>query len=459
MRTNARAEVEASILGERCERVTRMLGGRTALIFSGHAAERNFPANAYPFRASSHFLYLAGQPIEGAVLELGGESRTIYLPEATASDRLWHGEPLNRELLEQETGARICSLADIKVGKDSLSLPVAAGRSQAHQQALLGRLAEPNGADFPLTQAMIEARLVQDAAAVGELEAAASVTSKAHVRGMQRTRRGEPEWTVRSAMLSAALEEGCTVAYQPIVTTSGNVLHQHDCSGVMKEGDLLLVDFGAERPSGYACDVTRTWPVTGTFSATQRALYQVVLAAQLDAISAARTGTRYRDVHLRAARTLCEGLKDFGLLKDSVEASVEEGAYALFFPHGIGHLIGLDVHDMEDLGDAVGYPEGRARDPQFGLNHLRLDRDLLAGMTVTVEPGFYCVPAILDDPARAPLIDRFVDRDVLSAVRTEVKGIRIEDVVVVGDNPRVLTAAIPKSLSEVEACVTEGALS
>jgi Xaa-Pro aminopeptidase len=231
----------------------------------------------------------------------------------------------------------------------------------------------------------------------------------------------------------------------------GEVLHNDTHHGVCAAGDLLLADVGAEGADGWASDVTRTWPVSGRFSPTQRAIYEVVLAANEAAIDAVRPGARYRDVHLVAARTIAAGLVGLGILRGEPQRLVEDGAHALFFPHGVGHLMGLDVHDLEDLGDRAGYAPGRTRSAQFGLSYLRLDRDLQPGMCVTIEPGFYVVPAILEEPALARLASEHVDREVLARF-ADVRGIRVEDDVLVTDaGAEVLTRAIPKTVSALEA--------
>jgi Xaa-Pro aminopeptidase len=193
--------------------------------------------------------------------------------------------------------------------------------------------------------------------------------------------------------------------------------------------------------------------VSGRFSTTQRELYDVVLASQEAAIARVRPGVRYRDVHLETARVLAEGLVALGILRGDPDELVADGVVALLFPHGVGHLLGLDVHDMEDLGDRAGYAPGRARSTQFGLRSLRLDRDLAPGMAVTIEPGLYLVPAILEDPELTRAAGDRLDRRVLARY-ADVRGIRIEDdVLVTADAPEVLTAAIPKKASEVEARV------
>ena len=209
-------------------------------------------------------------------------------------------------------------------------------------------------------------------------------------------------------------------------------------------------------PEGWAADITRTWPVTGAFSATQRAVYEVVLETQRVAIAQVKPGARYRTIHEQASRTLVEGLRSLSIFKGDVDGLLARGAAALFFPHGIGHLLGLDVHDMEDLGDRAGYAPGRTRPVGFGERYLRLDRDLVPGMLVTIEPGFYQVPAIVNDPAYTAALGADLDRTTLGRF-SDVRGIRIEDDVLCTENgPVVLTGGVPKAVEEVEALVTGG---
>ncbi|MEZ4436070.1 MAG: M24 family metallopeptidase [bacterium] len=256
---------------------------------------------------------------------------------------------------------------------------------------------------------------------------------------------GRYEHHVWAAMQRELTLRGMGTAYGPIVTHRGEILHErrHDCR--LEPGDLILIDVGAETPGGWAADVTRTWPVDGQLSPTQADIHQLVRHTQHRAINAVRPGARYRDVHLEAARALTAGLVDLGILRGDIDELVADDVHALFFPHGIGHLIGLDVHDMEDLGDRAGYAPGRHRDQRFGLGYLRLDRDLEPGMAVTIEPGFYQVPAILQDPERTRVAADRLDRRVLARY-ADVRGIRIEDdILVTKDGNENLTAALEQS--------------
>jgi Xaa-Pro aminopeptidase len=254
-------------------------------------------------------------------------------------------------------------------------------------------------------------------------------------------------------MEAELVARGMTVAYGSIVTVRGEVLHNQVHHHPLGPRDLLLADVGAETGGGWAGDVTRTWPVTGKYSSTQKDLYDVVLRAQEETIAAVRPGVRYRDLHLLAARLMAEGLVGLGILKGDPAELVADGVTALLFPHGVGHLLGLDVHDMEDLGDRAGYAPGRRRADVFGLRYLRLDRDLVPGMAVTIEPGLYVVPAILDDPELARRAQGRLDRARLAAF-SDVRGIRIEDdILVTAGGAEVLTAAIPKTTAAVEAAM------
>ncbi|MEM8602722.1 MAG: M24B family metallopeptidase, partial [Cyanobacteria bacterium P01_H01_bin.121] len=258
------------------------------------------------------------------------------------------------------------------------------------------------------------------------------------------------EADIRAALERVFMAHNRPPAYTSIVTTHGEILHNEAYHHPLQTGDLLLMDAGAESLGGWASDITRTWPVSGRFSATQRAIYDVVLAAHDDCIAAMQPGVEYRAIHLKGCQTIATGLVELGILQGDPETLVERDAHALFFPHGIGHLLGLDVHDMEDLGDVAGYAPGRQRSDRFGLGYLRLDRTLHAGMTVTIEPGFYQVPAILNDPQRREQYQDCVNWERLADF-TDVAGIRIEDdVLVTATGTEVLTAALPTAAKAIE---------
>ena len=451
---------DAVAAAARRERLRLHLHGRGVLLANGSAVGRNYPANPYAFRASSHMLYLLGDGVarlEDAWLLLDDDGETLFAPLPDKDDALWHGMRDDAETIGRKLGLKVRSideLADVVKGRPLATLPAPDAATRAQQHALLGRdIGELTDLDAPLADGMIACRLRHDDAALDGLRHAAVATRAAHLAGMAATGPGGHERDVVAAMEGAIARFGMTTAYGSIVSTHGEVLHNHFHDNALAAGDLLLADVGAETGGGWAGDVTRTWPVSGKYLPEQKALYEVVLASQKAAIEKVREGVRYRDVHLEAHRVVAEGLVGLEILSGDPAELVADDVTALFFPHGVGHIIGLDVHDMEDLGDRAGYAPGCTRAKEFGLKFLRLDRDLAPGMAVTIEPGFYQVPAILEDEARCACAKGRLNRQRLSAFAS-VRGIRIEDdVVVTRDAPEVLTRAIPKEVADVEAAV------
>jgi Xaa-Pro aminopeptidase len=440
----------------RRDRLAAQLAELPALVSAGTPRPRNYAANTFPFRASSHFLYLFGLPLRGAHGFWDGQGWTLYVPAPASDDPLWHGPEPSLADLQAALGCPVRPTDDLPAalaGRQVATIPAVDLETCASQAALLGRPVEPGTIaqiDGPLADALIALRLVHDDHAIGELRAAAAATQAAHRAGMKATRPGLRESNVRAAMEAELIARGMTVAYGSIVTVHGEVLHSHEHHHLLGESDLLLADVGAETAGGWAGDVTRTWPVNGKYSPTQRDLYDVVLAAQEETIRAVKPGVRYRDLHLLASRRLAEGLVALGILAGDPAELVADGVTALMFPHGVGHLLGLDVHDMEDLGDRAGYQPGRTRDRDFGIRYLRLDRDLAPGMALTIEPGLYIVPAILNDQELSRRANGRLRRDRLAAF-SDVRGIRIEDdVLVTATGNEVLTAGIPKSCEAVE---------
>jgi Xaa-Pro aminopeptidase len=454
------AAFDSAPFADRRARLARRLADRPALLPSSTVRPRNYAANTYPFRAASHFLYLFGLPLRGAYGHYDGGAFTVYAPAPEPDAALWHGPEPGLADLAAALGCPVRPLDDLKTaleGRPAATLPAPDLETCEQQGRWLDRPIRPGAfadIDQPLADALIELRLVHDEAAIRELRLAAAGTAAAHAAGMGATRPGVREHVVRAAMEAALLDRGMTVAYGSIVTVHGEVLHNETHHHPLGPRDLLLADVGAETPAGWAGDVTRTWPVSGRYSATQRDLYEVVLAAQRTTIAAVKPGVRYRDLHLLAARTLASGLCALGILKGDPAELVADGVVYLLFPHGIGHLLGLDVHDMEDLGDRAGYQAGRSRTPEFGIQYLRLDRDLQPGMAVTIEPGLYIVPAILADAQLTRRAAGRLDRARLDQF-SDVRGIRIEDdVLVTPTGQDVLTAEIPKTRAAIEAAMS-----
>ncbi len=446
---------DSPVFAERRARLSARLPG-PALLVAGQSRPRNFQHNRFPFRAESHFLYLVGRSIEGAALFVEPSGATLFAPPADPEAELWTGPMATLEELSNQLGLEVRPLDELKGAADIAALPPQDLETALWLSELLDRDLEPGGgvelqgADVALAEAMIALRLSHDAAAVEQLREAAAVTCRAHVAGMRATGVGQREASVRAAMEAEIIAAGCNTAYGSIVTARGEVLHNERHDGVLGAADLLLADVGAETPEGFAGDVTRVWPVAGRFSATQRALYEVVLASQLAAIAAVKPGVRYLDVHRAAGLALVEGLLGLGILRGDASDLYARGAAALFFPHGVGHLLGIDVHDMEDLGDRAGYAPGRSRATTPGDRYLRLDRDLAVGMCVTIEPGFYQIPRILARPSEVGELESALNRTELLRF-ADVRGIRIEDDVLVTEHgAEVLSAAVPKTVDDVQ---------
>jgi Xaa-Pro aminopeptidase len=456
-------EIRKPALVARRERLAARLGTRPALIAAGSPRPRNYAANLYPYRASSHFLYLFGLPLPGAVAIYDDGVFTLHLPEPKPDQALWEGAPPSFDEISEATGCRVRPLDRLPAGvrgRAVATLPPPDAETCVEVGRLLGRDVRRGVIDVldaPLADAMIELRLRHDEAAEAELRLAATATAAAHAEGMAATRPGLAAVEVRAAMEAAIVARGMSCAYPSIVTPHGEILHNERYDQRLEAGDLLLADVGAETAAGWAGDVTRTWPVSGKFTTPQKEIYEVVLSAQRHAIAGVTPGTRYRNVHVLASQSLAAGLVDLGILRGNPIELAADGVVALLFPHGVGHLLGLDVHDMEDLGDRAGYAPGRERSKQFGLSALRLDRDLAPGMAVTIEPGFYVSPAILDNPALSRVANGRLDRARLRSFEG-VRGIRIEDDVLVTESGRdVLTEGIPKTIAAVESAMFNAA--
>lgn len=446
----------AEILYHRRQRLAKLINF-PAILWSGNASPRNFAANIYPYRASSHFLYFAGLALPNAVIRLEAGKLELFIDDPKPSSALWHGEMPTRDEIASQIGADaaypISELPSRIEGAATVAVQDAATWTQQIQlfdRHILPQL-PPTGIDLELARAIISLRLTHDEGALVELRKAAQVSVEAHKAGMAAAPQSQIEAEIRAAMESVIIAHDMKTSYNSIVTVHGEVLHNEQYHHSIQPGDLLLADVGAETSSGWAADITRTFPISGKFSSTQRDIYDVVLAAHDACIAAMVPGVEYEDIHLLACQVITEGLVNLGILRGKAEELVEKDVHALFFPHGIGHLLGLDVHDMEDLGDLAGYEEGRNRSGRFGLGYLRLSRPLRPGMLVTIEPGFYQVPAILNSVTSQ--YQYLIDWERLQQF-SDVRGIRIEDDVLITDSgAEVLTKALPTTANDIEELV------
>jgi Xaa-Pro aminopeptidase len=447
---------------------------RPVLLMAGSWISRNYPANWSPFRADSTFLFFFPdpEPNAAALFDPKEGSVTLFLDERTADDALWHGPVPSFADMKKALGVTaVEKRADLEAvvkkkmsGKRKLrGLAISDPRATRTAAQLTGEdldfCSSDKIADPELVRVIAKLRTHREPEELAEMRTCAAVTRNAHQMAMAHTRPGTTEQVLTGHVEGAFVRGGCVPAYNTILSVRGEVLHNHAHNNLLLDTDLVLLDAGAESRSGYCADVTRTWPVSGRFSAEARDVYDVVLAAEKAAIEAVRPGVRYRDIHLLAARVLTEGLVQMKLMKGNPDTLVEAGAHAMFFPHGVGHLLGLDVHDLEAFGDQVAYAKGRERSPQFGTKWLRLDLDLGPGMCFTIEPGIYFVPAILRNPEFRKQFKGQVDFARAETFLTMhglrgFGGIRIEDDIHCTETgAEVLTAAIPREPGAVEALV------
>lgn len=455
--------LDASTFRRRRAQLVTRVPGPILLVGTGERC-RNLPMNKLPFRQDSSFLYFTGCTVPGAAALLVDGRCELFLPEPDPDEPLWHGT--RPTLSAEQRGVDALLAATALVDRAAPLRPRTLAVPDDARTALAARIsgstlaygsARPSEqGDEALVDAVISLRRAKEPAEIAEIREAARITALAFRAVTRATRPGSHERSLW-ALFEAILRMGdCTTGYDTILTQSGEILHNHDHDRELSAGRLLLLDGGGEVASGYGVDITRTWPVSGRFDTQQKAAYEAVLEAELASIARCTVGTRYREVHDTSSLVLARFLCDEGLVRGTPEAAVESGAHALFFPHGVGHLLGLDVHDLENFGDRPAYSPGVGRPEPFGTRNLRLDLPLEAGWVVTIEPGFYVVPAILHDPElRARFRDQ-VDFD-RAAQWIGFGGIRIEDdVLVTPTGPEVLTSAVPKRLVEIEALVGTG---
>ena len=456
---------EASVYIGRRKALRDHLKSGLILLLGNDESPMNYHDNAYPFRQDSTFLYYFGinKPGLMALIDVEEGIEVVFGDEATMSDIVWTGPQPSIADMSMKAGvnqvAPLGQLAlvlskTLKQGRKIHFLPPYRGRHSLVLQSLLGLSPKAQAAEvsLPLIQAVVSQRSVKSPEEIVEIEQAVRLSGQMHLAVMQQARAGMKEADLHGVIQAIATAADSSTAYPVILSIHGQILHNHDHSNTLRGGRMVLVDAGGNSPMEYAGDITRTFPVDKRFTTQQKEIYQIVLDAELAAIAALKPGITYREVHLLASQVIAEGLSDLGLMKGDPRKAVDAGAHALFFPHGLGHMMGLDVHDMENFGeDHVGYTDSLKRSSQFGLNALRLGRKLEEGFVLTVEPGIYFIPELIDQwEAEGKHLD-FINYGRLNAYR-DFGGIRIEDdYVITGSDARLLGDPIAKTIAEVEA--------
>ena len=450
---------------ERRNRLKKQVKSGIILLPGNEEPAMNYAANTYAFRQDSSFLYFFGvdQADLFGLIDIDNDEDIIYGNEFNIYDIIWMGQQTT--IRDKAAMAGINKTEPMKNLALKISYAVKKGARihylPQYRYKIINQMSElmgiqPGAINNYTSPKLIEAVIAQRSRKikeeVNEIEYALDIAYKMQTAAMKMAEPGMIEQEIAGVIEGIALSMGPGVSFPSIVSIHGEILHNHHHENKMKKGDLLVNDSGAESYLHYASDITRTFPVDGKFTTKQKEIYEIVLKAQLNSIKAIKPERKFRDVHLIAAKTIAAGLKDLGLMKGNIDEAVKAGAHALFFPHGLGHMLGLDVHDMEGLGeDFVGYNEKVKRSDQFGLAYVRIAKEPEPGYVLTVEPGIYFIPELIDSWKKEKKFAQFINYDKIHFYKG-FGGIRIEDnVLVTRDGCRVLgKQAIPKTVNEVE---------
>ncbi len=439
-----------------------------ALILGNVGSPMNYMDNTFHFRQDSTFLYFFGLDLPGlaGVIDFDSGKEYLFGDDIGIEDVIWMGPQVTLKENAQKVGVRdtaplsklpVYISKAIKQGRKIHFTPPYRGENKLLLEELLGISALRIGeyASVGLIKAIVSLRSVKEQVEIDEIESACSTGYEMHVTAMKMAQPGIWEQKITGIIEGIASSGGGTISFPVILSQNGETLHNHNHSNYLEEGKLMLTDAGAETSLHYASDFTRTVPVGGKFSQKQREIYEIVMAANNKATELTRPGTTYLSVHMAASEIIASGLKELGLMKGDVKEAVSCGAHALFFPHGLGHMMGLDAHDMEDLGQVyVGYDDETRPVDQFGTAYLRLGRKLEPGFVVTNEPGIYFIPALIDKWQSEKINADFINFDKVNEYRG-FGGIRLEDdILVTEDGSRMLGNRIPITPDEVGAIVS-----
>ena len=444
------------------QRVTR---GGIILLPGNTGSPVNYPDNEYRFRQDSTFLYFFGidRPGLWGILDIDTGEEILYGDDASMGDIIWSGpQPSIKEMAAECAVNATRSLARLR---EDLSLAIRKGRhihflppyraeTKLALSSLLGIDVDvvSDRSSVELALAVVSLRDKKSHEEIAEIERACETGYKMHTTAMAMCRPGITEREIAGTIEGVALKYGAGVSFPSIVSQNGETLHNHSYGNTLEEGRLLLCDAGAETTMNYCSDITRTIPVSGRFTQMQRDIYEIVLAANDRAFEISAPGKLYRDIHLEACLVITEGLHNLGIIKGDPQQAVAAGAHALFMPHGLGHMMGLDVHDMENIGEKyVGYDLETERSAQLGVSALRMGRRLQAGMVMTVEPGIYFIPDYIEKWRSEGINKEFIN---FAATEKYAKfgGIRIEDDLLVTEtgNRMLGEKRVPATVTEIE---------
>ena len=452
---------ETSVYKNRRARLKEKVKSGLVLILGNGEAPANYTDNTYKFRQDSSFLYFFGlnQPGFAGVIDIDSGDEYIFGNDVDMDDIIWMGPQPSVKDMAARVGvsktAPFARLADcmktaISQGRRIHFLPPYRFRNMLLLEELLGirPALVKNYASLELIKAVVDLRSVKEPCEIEEITKACNIGYEMHTAAMRNCKPGVKEQYIAGLIEGIAASYGSMVSFPVILSQNGETLHNHDHSQILQEGRMMLTDAGAEEVSHYCSDFTRTVPVGGKFLTRQN----IVLAANNKAIEIAKPGVTYQYVHLEVCKVLAQGLKDLGLMKGDVNEAVAAGAHALFMPHGLGHMMGLDVHDMEDLGQIyVGYDDETRPIDQFGTSSLRMGRRLQEGFVITDEPGCYFIPALIDQWRAQGIHKEFLNYDKIETFK-DFGGIRLEDdILIIPGGSRFLgDKRTPITVEEVE---------
>jgi len=449
----------------RRQKLKQQLGKGLLLFLGNEESSMNYKDNWYHFRQDSNFLYFFGLDKAGlaAVIDVEADKDILFGRELTLDEIVWMGP--QPSIVDQAAQVGITDVRPPAALAGMLSAARSAGvpihflppYRPENIQKLSELLGLPPAAikeqsSVPFIKAVVAQRSIKSAEEIEQIEDAVNITAAMHLAAIKGARDGMTEAQLAGELPGIAIAGGGNLSFPTILTVNGQVLHNHYGNTVMKTGQMALCDAGAENRMHYAGDMTRTFPVGRQFTSIQKDMYEIVLSAQEAAIAALKPGILFRDVHFLAAEKLVEGLKALGVMKGDVKEAVAAGAHTMVFQCGLGHMMGLDVHDMEDLGESyVGYTEELKKGTEFGLKSLRLGRALEPGFVVTIEPGLYFIPELMDLRRSEKKFFEFINYDKLETFRS-FGGIRIEeDMLITETGSRLLGKPLAKRSEEIEA--------
>ena len=449
----------------RRKRLLEQVNDGVILLLGNTEASCNYPDNQYQFRQDSSFLYFFGldKPDVAAVLDVETGEETIFGNDVDIDDIIWMGpQPFIADQAAEVGVARTAPFAKLaeclqeaqQKGRKIHFLPPYRNHNKILLHNLLGIALDAlkPAASVELIKAVVALRLIKEPCEIAEIDKACNLGYTMHLTAMKMMRLGMVEQELVGIMEGVCKSGGVMTSFPTILSQRGETLHNHNHAGILTEGKLCVIDAGVEIASHYCSDNTRTLPTGGKFTQKQKDVYTIVVTANDYAREAARPGVTYRDVHLGASKIIVQGLKNLGLVHGDVDEMVVAGVQGLFMPHGLGHNMGLDVHDMEDLGENyVGYDPDQTRAKQLGLGSLRMARKLVPGHVITDEPGIYFIPALIEQWKREGHNAQYINFAKLENYY-DFGGIRLEDdLLITPTGSRILGAKrLPITVEEIE---------